>query len=75
MKSTSEGMVKVTYRWEIAPNPQAEFFIIEFDSGSIEYTIDFLEVETACIVPTPGAFLLGGIGITCVGWIKRRKNL
>lgn len=35
-------------------------------SGSAEYQLRFAPV------PAPGALLLGGIGITCIGWLRKR---
>lgn len=44
------------------------------DGNSHVFAIFGSEVGTA-VVPAPGAILLGSIGVSLVGWFKRRKSL
>jgi hypothetical protein len=44
-------------------------------TGSIGSTLTSLTAVPAAVVPVPGAVILGSIGVSLVGWIKRRKSL
>ena len=47
--------------------------VIDFnDQYARRFAIDNLSTNT---IPAPGAILLGSIGVSCVGWLRRRKTL
>ncbi len=53
------------------------FLYARFEQANIELpiVIDDLSFSSPTIVPVPSAMLLGGFGIACVTWLRKRKAL
>jgi hypothetical protein len=75
------GQGDADFGFKIIPNPAVEkiWFTIPLGQGPTGApneiaSLDYIHADTICI-PAPGAILLGSIGISLVGWMKRRRTL
>lgn len=79
LRRDQNGMVIDDWRtmvvgWNIYPNPSYE--IISFALAGTGGYVDRISVDTICVpVPEPGAIVLGGIGVSLVGFWKRKRAL
>ena len=65
--------------YEIEVSPAYDFSImiedLGYDGNFTASDAYFDNIRVTAVVPVPGAFLLGGIGVGIVGWVKRRRCL
>lgn len=63
------------FGFRIFPNPAWETIRIGIVGATCNPAIlDYVQIDTICI-PAPGGLLLGGIGASLIGWLRRRRTL
>ena len=78
MEASDEGSFSGMYTldvWDLRGQEVELIFSLKHDYGDFLETTVLLDKVSVSLVPAPGAVLLGSIGLSCVGWKLRKRQV